>query len=99
MNHTEPVQARVVPDFEQATQPGDIVLFKTPYFGFACPCGCGRHYSIPLEGAPNAKGWAWDQNRQKPTLAPSIRQLNGCRWHGHLKGGVWEPCGDSGQAI
>lgn len=65
-----------------------------------CPCGCGTHMNLPIyrvEGAkPEPTAWIWDGNRKTPTLSPSIRDLAGCFFHGHLREGVWTFEGDSG---
>jgi hypothetical protein len=62
-----------------------------------CPCGCGSMMNLPIAtGEKTPRNWQWDGNREQPTLHPSIRDLSGCKWHGHLQGGVWTPTGDSG---
>ncbi len=69
------------------------------YLMYICPCGCEQLRSIPLlvAGIIVGKGWSWDGNEEAPTLAPSIRHLDRCTWHGFLQGGVWRPCNDSGR--
>lgn len=59
---------------------------------FICPCGCGVLGALSFD--PNNEGpkWAWNGNREKPTLSPSIQKTCECRWHGHLVNGVWIPC-------
>jgi hypothetical protein len=68
---------------------------------YICPCGCGEHLSLPVKIGPWVQGaspcWGWDGNRDAPTLTPSIRRLNGCRYHGHLQAGVWTFTSDSGR--
>lgn len=65
-----------------------------------CPCGCGAHMNLPLYRTESAKpepvAWIWDGNRETPTLQPSIRDMMGCRFHGHLTKGVWTFEPDSG---
>lgn len=104
MNHILPVPAVPVEDFDalygtpgafSITDAGDAILFT-------CPCGCDDRFRLPVYPAAGAlptqgKGWAWDGHRQAPTLAPSIRQMAGCKWHGHLQAGLFIPCGDSGR--
>lgn len=66
-----------------------------------CPCGCKGLMCLAIRtpNAPRTKTpqWEWDGNTEAPTLAPSIRDLGGCRFHGHLQNGVWTFCSDSGQ--
>jgi hypothetical protein len=65
---------------------------------YLCPCGCGQNIRLPINHANERPSWAWD--KQEPvTITPSIRRLDGCRWHGHLRAGVWEPCSDSGRKV
>lgn len=62
-----------------------------PYIIFVCPCGCGQVLNIPVMKGPKVDGaWQWDGNRDVPTLHPSIKRLDGCKWHGWLRNGVWE---------
>jgi hypothetical protein len=67
-----------------------------------CPCGCDSLMSlrVTLPGAPppadGGPAWAWNGDRGRPTLTPSIRDVGGCRFHGHLTGGTWTFVGDSG---
>lgn len=63
-----------------------------------CPCGCGSMFALPVNKGDGAHpSWTWDKNLEKPTLSPSIRDLSGCKFHGHLISGVWTFTGDSGQ--
>lgn len=66
-----------------------------------CSCGCGTYFSIPLRfGAfvKGERGWGWDgADFEHITLTPSIRQVGGCQWHGHLLDGRWHPAEDSGK--
>lgn len=61
---------------------------------FSCPCGCWGIVRLPVDGTPS---WKWNQDEDRPTLEPSIRRMDGCKWHGFLTDGWWTPCGDSGQ--
>lgn len=64
---------------------------------YICPCGCGHLISLPIAiGEKLDHYWQWDGNREQPTLQPSIRRLDGCRFHGYLTAGVWTFCSDSG---
>ncbi len=90
-------------DHRKDLAPGTIEFGERPngqpVLIYVCPCGCGVVGQIPL--APirtmGQTGWEWevaDDMRVAPTLSPSIRKNFGCRWHGHLKKGVWTPCDD-----
>ncbi len=77
----------------QPDKPGSYTFFQygndepdAPMRGmsFACPCGCGAILGV------NFNRWTWDGNREAPTISPSIQHLDGCRWHGFLRGGYWE---------
>jgi hypothetical protein len=55
---------------------------------FRCP-RCGRVSEVRFTG-PAAS--AWDGNRLRPTISPSIlHDAGGCGWNGHLRAGIWEP--------
>jgi hypothetical protein len=56
---------------------------------FICPCGCARLGALTVNPKPGAKGWAWDGNREKPSLLPSIQKTSPCGWHGYLIDGVF----------
>jgi Family of unknown function (DUF6527) len=67
------------------------------YLYVICPCGCGMFMHLPIRTGPKVDGaWQWDGNTEQPTLRPSIRDLGGCRFHGHLTSGVWTFEPDSG---
>lgn len=55
---------------------------------FMCPCGCGAFVRLPVN---HSNGWNWNGNLEKPTLTPSILQVN-CKWHGFLTDGVFVEC-------
>jgi hypothetical protein len=55
-----------------------------------CPCGCGAIMRPPVKAG--SEGWSWNQDLVKPTLAPSIRMLTGCGWHGFLTDGEFRSC-------
>jgi hypothetical protein len=61
----------------------------TAGLNFVCPCGCESILGVSLAG-PNA--WQWNEDRNKPTVTPSIRRLDGCKWHGYLTDGVFKSC-------
>lgn len=101
----EPVPATLVSDpdslLKEGSTPGAFWIAESgTYIRLQCPCGCGTHMRLPLypEGTPHppVAAWSWDGNRTHPTLLPSIRDLSGCRFHGHLTSGVWTFQPDSG---
>lgn len=94
MNHTQPVTAVTTANVIDGGVPGAFEIVEDQWLQFICSCGCGRFFRLPLF---KPHGWTWDGNRERPTITPSIRQLNGCKWHGHLRAGVWQPEGDSGK--
>jgi len=99
-NHSTPVTGRARSQeqlFEEA-QPGDYCVNPAgDHILCNCPCGCGSMMNLPImTGEKHEHNWQWDGNRERPTLHPSIRDLSGCRFHGHLQGGVWTFVGDSG---
>lgn len=49
--------------------------------GFKCPCGCGRIIELLLINEARPR-WTLKLNeKQKPTLQPSVWLQNGCRSH------------------
>lgn len=67
-----------------------------------CPCGkCGEErmlaieFENPIEG-PKAEGSArWTRTGdtiETLTLRPSIKRLEGCKWHGFITDGEARPC-------
>lgn len=66
-----------------------------------CPCGCKQLMYLAIRRNGQARTgtepqWEWDGNLDTPTLAPSIRDLGACRFHGFLRHGAWTFCSDSG---
>lgn len=69
---------------------------------YACPCGCGAVHSAPFKGSnPGRAEWAWDGNREAPTLKPSLglhpkdgraADGSGYHWHGWLTAGEFKEC-------
>lgn len=97
----KPVKATKVEDAVGSNIPG-AYQFNGDTVRCVCPCGCGGFmrlpvYRPPAEAKPGTPSWSWDGNEEQPTLHPSIRDLGGCRFHGHLQAGVWTFCSDSGQ--
>lgn len=101
MNHSTQVQAGLVERSDDLEGRPGAFCFEANNRGlfYTCPCGCGVEGYLGFRGQsdPARPSWIWDGNRTTPTLDPSIRKTAGCKWHGHLQGGIWKPCGDSGQ--
>ena len=86
-------------DFRENGKAGAIVFCESPEYGvqgFGYKCaGCGQESYLPVSqpGKPNScQEWAWDGNKEQPTLTPSIfhrKEKGGCGWHGHLIKGVF----------
>jgi hypothetical protein len=72
-----------------------------------CPCGCGSRlyvpFANPLDGGPplepDRSRWLRDGDTfEAVTLSPSIRRIphdGSCGWHGYIRSGGIETCGDS----
>jgi hypothetical protein len=61
---------------------------------FDCPCGCGSPcfipFSNPLDGGPPVHEATWTRTGETfetLTLTPSIKRVDGCRWHGFITNG------------
>ena len=104
-NHTRTVAAVLNQDWDaRDTIPGAFdVLTENGRRTFicSCPCGCGMQLGLPIylahEQQPERTAWLWNGSLDSPSLTPSIRRLDHCRWHGFLTSGEWQPCGDSGR--
>lgn len=68
---------------------------KDGRFLCVCPCGCGSMMALPIN-IETHPSWSFDGNWDAPTLAPSIRDMGGCYFHGFLRQGIWSFCEDSG---
>lgn len=105
MDHKRLVEARHVADWDERDSiPGAFAVLDEDgrrTFVYTCPCGCGQQIGLPIrnlaDAAPASPAWLFNDSLTSPTLTPSIRRLVGCRWHGFLTGGEWQPCGDSGK--
>lgn len=82
------VTATKVDDVVASSVPGAF-QFDENGIQFNCPCGCGS-----MLGASFPR-WTFDAD--KITLTPSVRRLDGCKWHGFLTDGVFTFCEDSGR--
>jgi hypothetical protein len=60
---------------------------------YRCPCGCtrlgGLAFNPPTEDdlKYSRATWNWNQNKEAPTLTPSIHHVG--HWHGFLTNGIW----------
>jgi hypothetical protein len=60
--------------------------------GMACPCGCGRRLEVMLLDSVKPR---WDlsvDEKDRPTLHPSVWVADGCRSHFILRKGMIEWC-------
>jgi len=57
-----------------------------------CP-GCGKESALSFKTATIKTAphpiWQWNNNKEKPTLTPSVNSKGCCEWHGYLKNGEW----------
>ncbi len=57
---------------------------------YRCPhCNDDRVVMVRPHQSPGQSSWAWDGNKEMPTLEPSIQHRGGCQWHGFLIAGEW----------
>lgn len=65
---------------------------------FRCPGGCGERIDLPL--VPNrSPRWRVHVDRLgRPSVEPSVRQLEGCRCHFWISKGQVRWCEDSGRS-
>lgn len=64
---------------------------------FRCPGGCGEKILLSLNQARHPC-WIVSADRlERPTVHPSIKQLNDCKCHFWIRQGTVEWCLDSGQ--
>jgi len=98
-NHTADVPAQRHDGVDiYSLAPGEFqMLDRNTGIVYGCPCGCGEPGVIPFPTSGQKPTWDWNGDVDKPSVAPSIRRLTGCRWHGFLTAGTWKPCGDSGR--
>lgn len=63
---------------------------------FNCPGGCGEKVMLPLSPKRRPNWSVKLDDLDRPTLTPSVRQINECSCHFWIKAGevVW--CADSG---
>jgi len=86
--------------FTRTPDPGDFQFYKESATSdaiggmmFSCPCGCGAVIGVNLSpNTGNGPPWNWDGNKEAPTITPSVRHLDGCKWQGWIKNGEFHTC-------
>lgn len=64
-----------------------------------CPGGCGEKLQLSLNPSRRPR-WAVSLDRlYRPSVSPSVHQLNDCRCHFWIRGGQVEWCVDSGRRV
>ena len=62
-----------------------------------CPGGCGEKLQLSLSPSRRPR-WAVSLDRlDRPSVSPSVHQLNNCQCHFWIKSGTVEWCADSGR--
>lgn len=80
---------------------GVLVIVKdgdrTKWACFRCPGGCGEKLQLSLNPSRRPRWLTSLDWLLRPTVTPSINQLNDCRCHFWIKNGMVEWCADSGK--
>lgn len=91
------LQGKLVKDFDEALNAGDFWWTGEPplRLNFVCPCGCGSVGGVSVRKDENDRGgnhpiWGWNENKEQPTIQPSIKFVGGCGWHGFLTNGIFK---------
>jgi Family of unknown function (DUF6527) len=79
----------------------DLVIVRsglyTKWACFRCPCGCGEKIALSLD-KDRRPSWRVSADwLRRPTIDPSVRQLDRCFSHFWIKGGQVHWCPDSGR--
>lgn len=82
-------------------QPGVLVVVQdgdlAKWACLRCPGGCGEKLQLSLNTSRRPR-WAVSLDRlHRPSVSPSVHQLNDCHCHFWIKGGTVEWCADSGR--
>ena len=64
---------------------------------FMCPCGCGSQTYTPIRKRKHGPAWNFKEDKDGPTITPSIRFIGGCKAHFNITNGKTVFHGDSGQ--
>lgn len=59
---------------------------------FMCPCGCSVNYYLPVYSPKVERCWEYIDDKDGPTLRPSINHLSGCKSHFHIINGKVSMC-------
>lgn len=73
---------------------------RPKWLRFRCARRSEERCMVPIapQGTPNAPGgWQWDDNRESPSLTPSIHCVS-CGWHGFITNGQMVPNPHEGRA-
>jgi hypothetical protein len=89
---TQPAAKELGVDEIVAVVAGD----ETKWLCFLCPCGSGEIVRLAVSST-RRPAWTYTADRlARPTIHPSIWQLDGCRCHFWVKRGEIDWCSDSG---
>ncbi|BAY63624.1 hypothetical protein NIES22_37120 [Calothrix brevissima NIES-22] len=97
------LSARIVPTHPapKNIKPGEILVVGDAEYQkwacFRCPGGCGENILLSLNQKRHPCWAIAIDSLGRPTLNPSVRQLNECHCHFWVRQGVVEWCADSGQ--
>lgn len=95
--------ARIVPTHPvpEATKVGQVLIVSALNYKkwacFQCPEGCGEIIQLSLSQLRRPRWIVSIDWLGRPTINPSIRQLDGCRCHFWVRQGTVEWCSDSGK--
>ncbi|MDB5325902.1 MAG: hypothetical protein JWM57_1471 [Phycisphaerales bacterium] len=94
--------ARVQRDHPAPEQlkPGRLVVVRDgpveKWICFLCPGGCGEKVMLNLSARKSPRWGVTIDWLNRPTVEPSVLQVNGCRCHFWIRGGEIDWCPDSG---
>lgn len=80
--------------------PGEMTVVRDgvdKWACFRCPGGCGETIKLSLSKNKRPKWTAVPDWLKRPTVSPSVRQLNDCRCHFWIRQGRVDWCKDSGR--
>ena len=101
--HKSDLSAQIVPTHPtpEKIKPGQMLIVGGAKYQkwvcFQCPGGCGETILLSLNQARHPCWIVSTDWLERPTVHPSIRQLNDCRCHFWIRQGAVEWCPDSGQ--
>lgn len=81
--------------------PGEIVIVGERQYQkwacFRCPGGCGEIILLSLNTTRHPSWQVFVDGLRRPTISPSVRQINDCKCHFWVRQGRVDWCRDSGQ--